>query len=144
MYVSRGIRLSDDQKRKLAAAARAGRAATIELTAADMHGPDQVNLTQRQISHLDKALREGKGARITFSKTQLGGFAQLLIPLAAAILPSLVSWGLDKLSGKGLKKNGQRGRGMYQPGMETMGLGMYQPGMETMGLGARRRGAMRL
>ena len=148
------MRISEGQKDKLKKAFESNcNSITIRLTFSDLHGGDDIALTNSQLDRLVKAYEEKKDETIRMSKTQLahnmnieGGVLPALtewIPfLIGTVLPALgvgalsglASTGVQKLIGNGLylKKCGR----VFQ--IETDGYGLYlEPasgeGFETVG-----------
>ena len=145
-YINVKVNISEGQRKKLKAALdNNADKVSIQLGHADLNGGEDIlALTKRQVNGLAKALREGKGTRITMSPTQLkhnlrveGGFLGMLAGLAARALPflaktvlpqlgigalsGLANAGVQKIMGKGLylKKGGCMCR------IETDGKGLY-------------------
>ena len=127
-YVEYNVTLTPGQKDKLLKAYKKRSPTTIRLANEQLKRPhDKIFVTQRQVTHLENAKREGKGAQLQFSQTQMreyqGGFLGALLPvlgkvgamalpwltkaaapLATGALSGLASWGVNKTlkSGSGL------------------------------------------
>lgn len=147
-YIKVKVNVSESQRKKLKTALEGGvENVSIQLDHENLSGEDILALTKRQVNKLAKALREGKGTRISMSPTQLkynlrveGGFLGMLAGLAARALPFLATaaktvlphLGLGALSGlanAGIQK--VMGNGLYlKKGgcvcrVETDGRGLY-------------------
>jgi hypothetical protein len=127
------VKLSDDQKQKVAKAIKDKETVTIQVDPSQ-HGNDKLLITETQANQLMKAKGLGKEQRLALSKSQLGkqkgmaktakvegGFAWLLPLLAAAAVPALSEIG--KYAGQkavdGIKKlteSGAKGSGLIAPG----------------------------
>ena len=98
-YINVKVNISEGQRRKLKAALENNvEKVSIQLDHNDFNGEDVLALTKGQINRMAKALRDGKGTRITMSPTQLkynlrieGGFLGMLAGLAARALPLLAT-----------------------------------------------------
>ena len=128
-YVEYNLTLAPAQKDKLLKAYKKRSPTTIRLANEQLKRPhDKIFVTQGQVTHLENAKREGKGAQLQFSQTQMreqqGGFLGALFPvlgkvgamalpwltkaaapLATGALSGLASWGVNKTlpkSGSGL------------------------------------------
>ena len=126
-YVEYNVTLTPGQKDKLLKAYKKRSPTTIRLANEQLKRPHKIFVTQRQVTHLENAKREGKGAQLQFSQTQMreqqGGFLGALLPvlgkvgamalpwltkaaapLATGALSGLASWGVNKTlkSGSGL------------------------------------------
>jgi hypothetical protein len=113
-YKQYGLNLTQCQKSKIADAARAKKAVTIRLSSDQLHGSDQLMLTDRQITSIKKHEKLHTGLDITLSVQQLsqqrgGWIIPLLASLAGGILPSIIS----KFTGNGLYLPGTQGRGRF-------------------------------
>lgn len=97
------VNLSDGQKQKLARAVNLGEEVTIQLSPSDYRGDIGLLLTKTQVNAINKNMAAGKGMRITIAKSNikkmrselreggwLAGLLPFLIPLASAILPSVI------------------------------------------------------
>ena len=128
-YIEYGEKLSDGQKTKLLSAIKKRSPLTLRLKHSQLQGSDELMLTQRQISKIQKSLANGKGSDIKISKTQIirsvksgGNLFTSLISLGTKLLPYAVKGvskvapaiatgaatalgeiGLKKLFGKGIK-----------------------------------------
>ena len=127
-YVEYNVTLTPGQKDKLLKAFKKHSPISIRLTNEQLKKPhDKIFVSQRQVTHLEKAKREGKGAQLQFSQSQMrdqqGGFLGSLLlllgevgtmtlpwltkaatPFATGALSGLASWGVNKSlkSGSGL------------------------------------------
>ena len=70
-YHPHGVKLSENQKAKLARAVKNNSTITIRLSKNELAGTDQLILTKTQIKRIQKALRNGTGADVKISKTQV-------------------------------------------------------------------------
>lgn len=143
-YENVQINISEGQKQKIRKALDTGDAVVIKLSHNDLHGNDNIALTNTQIKRIHKANENGKGTTIKLSKAQVkynlkmeGGFLGMLAGLAARALPiltktilpalgvgalhGLANTGIQKIMGDGLylKKGGCICR------IETDGKGLY-------------------
>ena len=122
-YVKYGVKLSADQKKKLAKAVNDKSAITLRLNNNDLKGDDMLMLTQTQIKRIKKSILNKTGTDLKISKTQIrkviqkGGslFSSLLnlgmkaLPYASKAVPALAtgamqalgSLGVDKIFGRG-------------------------------------------
>ena len=126
-YHPHGVKLSENQKAKLARAVKNNSAITIRLSKNELAGTDQLMLTKTKIKRIQKAMRNGTGADVKISKTQIrkavqeeGSFWSSLFSLGARMLPyatsaaskalpalatgalsGLANMGVDKIFGKG-------------------------------------------
>ena len=122
-YVKHGVKLSADQKKKLAKALSNKSAITLRLTKSDLTGNDMLMLTSTQLKRIKKALSNKTGVDLKISKTQIrsvvqkGGslwssllnigmkalpYASKAVPaLATGALQALGSLGMDKIFGRG-------------------------------------------
>jgi len=84
IYIPYGLSLSPGQKETLVKAIRNGEGTKIRLCSDQLQGEDKLGLTKRQLDHIMNKQREGTGAELKFSKTQLkkmskmGGILSLL------------------------------------------------------------------
>ena len=127
-YIEYGVKLTDGQKSKLATAIRNKSPLTLRLKHGHLKGPDELMLTQRQISKIKKSITNGTGSDIKISKTQIrssvkhgGNLFTSLASIGAKVLPyaikgiskaapaiatgaasALGSIGIDKIFGKGI------------------------------------------
>lgn len=156
-YIQVKVNVSESQRKKLKTALENNaEKVSIQLDHKDLSGEDVLALTKRQVNKLAKALRDGKGTRISMSPTQLkynlrieGGFLGMLAGLAARALPFLATaaktvlphLGLGALSGlanAGVQK--VLGNGLYlKKGgcvcrVETDGRGLYLDPVDGEGL----------
>jgi hypothetical protein len=114
-YKQYGLNLTPCQKDKMASAVRTKKSVTIRLSPDQLQGSDQVMLTDRQISKIQKHEKLRTGLDLTFSVQQLsqqkgGWIIPLLASLAGGILPSIIS---RFTGGKGLVLPGTQGRGRF-------------------------------
>ena len=122
-YVKYGVKLSADQKRKLAKALSNKSAITLRLTKSDFTGNDMFMLTASQLKRIKKAITNKTGVDLKISKTQIrsvvqkGGslwssllnlgmktlpYASKAVPaLATGAIQALGSLGIDKIFGRG-------------------------------------------
>lgn len=147
-YIKVKVNISENQRKKLKTALDNGAdKVSIQLDHTDLNGEDILAVTKRQVNRMAKALREGRGVRISMSPTQLkynlrveGGFLGMLAGLAARALPFITSaaktvlphLGLGALSGianAGIQKvmgNGlflKKGSGVCK--VQSDGSGLY-------------------
>ena len=126
-YIEYGVKLSDGQKSKLLNAFQKRTPLTLRLKHSHLRGPDELMLTQRQITKIKKSLANGTGSDLKISQTQIrslvkrGGnlFSSLaklgakLLPLAvkgvSKVAPALASGAANALGEIGLKKLFGRG-----------------------------------
>ena len=156
-YINVKVNISEGQRKKLKSALENNaEKITIQLDHTNLNGEDVLALTKRQVNRLAKALKDGKGTRITMSPTQLkynlrmeGGILGMLAGLAARALPfiataaktvlphlgigalsGLANVGVQKVLGNGLylKKGGCVCR------VETDGRGLYLDPVDGSGL----------
>ena len=122
-YVKYGVKLSANQKQKLAKAVSDKSAITLRLTKSDLTGNDMLMLTASQLKRIKKAITNKTGVDLKISKTQIrsvvqkGGslWSSLLnlgmkaLPCASKAVPALAtgaiqalgSLGVDKIFGRG-------------------------------------------
>ena len=122
-YVKYGVKLSANQKHKLAKAVSDKSAITLRLTKSDLAGNDILMLTSTQLKRIKKAISNKTGVDLKISKTQIrnvvqkGGslwssllnlgmkalpYASKAIPaLATGAIQALGSLGVDKIFGRG-------------------------------------------
>ena len=127
-YIEYGVKLTNGQKSKLASAIRNKSPLTLRLKHEHLRGPDELMLTQRQISKIKRSIANGTGSDIKISKTQIrssvkhgGNLFTSLANIGARVLPyaikgmakaapaiatgaatALGSLGIDKIFGKGI------------------------------------------
>ena len=119
-YFEYHVNLGDGQRASLAKAIESENEITLRLKNNQLMGNDELMLTKSQIKKIEKSVRNGTGADIKISKTQIrkpikhGGslFSSLLSlgarflpivakPLAKGALSALGSLGVNKILGKG-------------------------------------------
>ena len=131
-YIEYGVKLTDGQKSKLVSAIRNKSPLTLRLKHSQLRGSDELMLTQRQISKINKSIANGTGSDIKISKTQVrksvkygGNLFSSLASLGARVLPyaikgiskavpalatgaatALGELGINKIFGKGGTKGG--------------------------------------
>ena len=131
-YVKYGVKLSIEQKKRLAKALSQKSALTIRLSRSDLSGNDYLNLTKTQLKRLQKAMKNRTGVDLKISKTQIrylvqegGSLWSSLINLGMRALPyasravsklgpalatgavqALGSLGIDKIFGNGIQTGG--------------------------------------
>ena len=121
-YIQYGVKLSDGQKLKLLKAIQNKSQLTLRLKHSHLRGPDDLMLTQRQLTKIKKSLTNGTGTDLKISQTQIrslvkqGGnlFTTLtrlgskLFPLAvkgvSKVAPALATGAANALGEIGLKK----------------------------------------
>ena len=126
-YIEYGVKLSDGQKSKLLSAFQERTPLTLRLKHSHLKGPDELMLTQRQLTKIKKSLANGTGSDLKISQTQIrslvkhGGnlFTSLarigtkLLPLAikgvSKVAPALATGAANALGEIGLKKLFGRG-----------------------------------
>ena len=93
-YIEYGVKLTNGQKSKLSSAIRNNSPLTLRLKHSHLRGPDELMLTQRQISKIQKSIANGTGSDIKISKTQIrssvkhgGNLFSSLVSLGAKVLP---------------------------------------------------------
>ena len=127
-YFEYGVTLTDGQKSKLASAILNKSPLTLRLKHSHLRGSDELMLTKRQISKIEKSIANGTGSDIKISKTQIrrsvkhgGNLFSSLASLGARVLPyaikgvskvvpalatgaatALGEIGLNKIFGKGI------------------------------------------
>ena len=92
-YVKYGVKLSIGQKQRLAKALSQKSAVTIRLSRSDLSGNDYLNLTKTQLKRLQKAMKNGTGADLKISKTQI----RYLVQEGGSLWSSLISLGMKAL-----------------------------------------------
>ena len=122
-YVKYGVKLSADQKKKLAKALSNKSSITLRLGKSDLTGNDMLMLTATQLKRIKKAMTNKTGVDLKISKTQIrsvvqkGGslwnsllnlsmralpYASKAVPaLATGAIQALGSLGVDKIFGRG-------------------------------------------
>ena len=122
-YVKYGVKLSADQKKKLAKALSNKSSITLRLTKSNLTGNDMLMLTATQLKRIKKAMTNKTGVDLKISKTQIrsvvhkGGslwssllnlgmralpYASKAVPaLATGAIQALGSLGVDKIFGRG-------------------------------------------
>ena len=119
-YIEYRVKLTPNQKSKLASAIKNKSPLTLRLKNSHLQGSDELMLTRKQITKIEKSLALGKGSDIKISRTQIrrsvkhGGnlFTSLallnakLLPYAPALATgastALGEIGLKKLFGNGI------------------------------------------
>ena len=119
------VHLSQGQKAKLAKAIKDGSALKLRLGKNALSGPDELFLSPRQITKLEKAKKNNTGAEISFSKSSIRksvkqggslwtsllkltpfltkGVSKVAPHLATGALSALGSLGIDKIFGSGMQ-----------------------------------------
>ena len=129
-YINTRVNISENQVAKIKSAINSSKGVTIQFSFEDLKNPNHtLALTKTQLDKLAKAFNKGVGVRIALSKTQLehnktieGGFiGPLVAGIASAVLPSLASFIMDKISGKGIFM--KRGGNIVK--LKYMGEGLY-------------------
>ena len=129
-YITMKVNISDNQVDKIKNAIHNNKGVTIQFSVEDLQVENPAHtlaLTKGQLDKLAKALSEGVGARITMSKTQLEHsktltvFAPLVAGIASAVLPSIASFIMDKITGKGIFM--KRGTSLFK--LRQLGGGLY-------------------
>ena len=102
-YLEYGVTLTDGQKSKLASAIRNKSPLTLRLKHSHLRGSDELMLTRRQITEIEKSLANGTGSDIKISKTQIrhsvkhgGNLFTSLMSLGTRVLPYAIK-GLSKV-----------------------------------------------
>ena len=103
-YIKYGVKLTDGQKSKLASAIRNNSPLTLRLKHGHLRGPDELMLTSRQISKIEKSIANGTGSDIKISKTQIisyvkhgGNLFSSLASIGAKVLPYAIK-GISKVA----------------------------------------------
>ena len=103
-YIEYGVNLTPYEKSKLASAIRNKSLPTFRLKHSQLRGSDEMMLTSRQITKIEKSLALGKGADIKISRTQIGRSVKQggnlftsLASLGARLLP-LAMRGVSKVA----------------------------------------------
>ena len=140
-YITTKLNVSENQVVKIKNAMQNSKGVTIQFSIEDLRCNNPTHtlaLTKMQLNKLAKALDEGVGARITMSKTQLqhnktiasqaanetsGGLIApaLVAGLATSVIPSLASFIMDKITGKGIFV--KRGANLFK--LRLLGDGLY-------------------
>ena len=131
------VSVSENQKEKIKSAIRSESPVSIRLSFEDLqNGSDILEVTQRQLGQISKAIKSQKGITLKMSKTQVkhnmkveGGFLSALLGTAARVLPAVLpsvmkSLGIGALTGlasTGVEK--MLGGSHSQPPM--LGAGLY-------------------
>ena len=92
-YVKYGVKLSIEQKKRLAKALSQKSALTIRLSRSDLSGNDYLNLTKTQLKRLQKAMKNGTGADLKISKTQI----RYIVQEGGSLWSSLINLGMRAL-----------------------------------------------
>ena len=103
-YIEYRVKLSDGQKSKLLSAIQNKSPLTLRLKHSHLSGPDELMLTQRQITKIKKSLANGTGSDLKISKTQItrsvkhgGNLFTSLARIGAKLLPFAVK-GVSKVA----------------------------------------------
>ena len=103
-YIEYRVKLSDGQKSKLSSAIQKRTAITLRLKHSHLTGPDELMLTQRQITKIKKSLANGTGSDLKISQTQIrslvkhgGNLFTSLARIGAKLLPLAVK-GVSKVA----------------------------------------------
>ena len=101
-YIEYRVTLTDGQKSKLISAIRNKSPLTLRLKHSQLRGSDELMLTQRRISKIEKSLANGTGSDIKISKTQIrrsvkhgGNLFSSLASIGAKVLPYAIK-GISK------------------------------------------------
>ena len=93
-YIEYHVTLTDGQKTKLLRAIKKRSAIKLRLKHSHLQGPDELMLTQRQITKIQKSLANGTGSDINISQTQIrslvkhgGNLFSSLARIGAKLLP---------------------------------------------------------
>ena len=96
-YIEYGVTLTDGQKSKLLSAIKNKSPLTLRLKHSHLQGSDELMLTQRQITKIQKSIANGTGSDIKISKTQItrsvkhgGNLFTSLVSLGSKLLPYAV------------------------------------------------------
>ena len=121
-YIKYGVKLSANQKQKLAKALSSKSAITIRLTKGDLAGSDELMLTKTQLKRVQKAMNNGTGVDLKISKTQIRHLVQkggslwsslfklgtTMLPYASKavskVVPGLASGAMQALGSLGINK----------------------------------------
>ena len=103
-YIEYGVKLSNGQKSKLLSAIQKKSAITLRLKHSHLRGPDELMLSQRQLTKIKKSLANGTGTDLKISQTQIkslvkhgGNLFTSLAKLGAKLLPFAVK-GVSKIA----------------------------------------------
>ena len=103
-YIKYGVTLTDGQKTKLLRAITQRSAIKLRLKHSHLQGPDELMLSQRQLSKIKKSLENGTGIQIDISQTQIkslvkhgGNLFTSLAKIGAKLLPYAVK-GVSKVA----------------------------------------------
>ena len=103
-YIEYRVTLTDGQKSKLFSAIKNRSPLTLRLKHSQLQGSDELMLTQRQITKIQKSLANGTGSDIKISKTQItrsvkhgGNLFTSLIRLGSKLLPYAIK-GVSKVA----------------------------------------------
>ena len=101
-YIEYGVKLTNEQKSKLASAILNKSPLTLRLKHSHLRGSDELMLTKRQIAKIKKSLANGTESDIKISKTQIrksvkhgGNLFSSLASLGAKVLPYAIK-GISK------------------------------------------------
>ena len=93
-YIEYGVTLTDGKKSKLISAIKKKSAISLRLKHTHLQGPDELMLTQRQITKIKKSLTNGTGTILKISETQIkslvkhgGNLFTSLAKIGAKLLP---------------------------------------------------------
>ena len=108
-YIEYGVTLTDGKKSKLLSAIKKRSALSLRLKHSDLQGPDELMLTQRQITKIKKSMANGTGTVIKISETQIrslvkhgGNLFTSLIRLGSKLLPYTMK-GVSKVTPYAIK-----------------------------------------
>ena len=139
-YTNVKVRISESQKDKIKKAFESNcKSITIRLTCSDLHGDDDIALTNSELDRILEAYEEKKDMTIKMSKTQLAYNMKIdgwFLPALAGLIPFLTgtvlpAWKVGATSGlarKGVQKligNGlclKKGSGVCRIGTDEEGL----------------------
>ena len=103
-YIEYGVTLTDGQKSKLLSAIKKKSAISLRLKHSHLQGPDELMLTQRQITKIKKSLANGTGTVLKISETQIkslvkhgGNLFTSLAKIGAKLLPYAIK-GVSKVA----------------------------------------------
>ena len=103
-YIEYGVTLSDGQKSKLLSAINKKSAISLRLKHSHLQGPDELMLTQRQITKIKKSLANGTGTVLKISEIQIkslvkhgGNLFTSLARIGAKLLPYAIK-GVSKVA----------------------------------------------
>ena len=117
-YYPHEVKLSENQKAKLAKAVKNNSAITVRLSKNESTGSDQMMLTKTQLKRIQKAMKNGTGVDFKISKTQIrkgvqeGGslwsslfsLGTKMLPYATKALPSLATGAMQALGSLSVNK----------------------------------------